>query len=442
MSFLRRYWMWLLAGLGLVLLIALVVSTMLSLPPRSFTILTGREGGSYYEFAQQYQKIAADYGFDLQIQQTAGSVETLRLLEAGAAPVGFVQGGVAAEGDSAKLSTLASVFREPLWIFYRNDLDFAGDLTGPPTSLPELKGLRLGIGEGGSGGNWLARLMLEDTGVTDENATLLEIGGQEIADGLRDGSVDVGFFVMALSSPRIQGLLTDPNLSLMSLERADAFVRRYQFLSKLIIPEGTIDMQADLPPEDVQMVAAVANLVVSNNIHPDLLRLMTIAAVFTHEKGGILDGRYEFPNVQYADLPVSKEAVAYLNRVKSGESILDNYFPFWAAALIDRYLIFVVPIALLLLPMLSRSPLLYQFLIRNSITRWYRTVRQAELRASTIASSDIDAEIERLIELDQRLAKELAVSNLYMPDVYLLRNNIDFTIRKLRQRKADTDPQG
>jgi len=442
MSFLRRYWVWLLAGLGLILLITLVVTTLLSLPPRSFTILTGRQGGSYYEFAQQYQKIAADYGFDLEIQQTAGSVETLRLLEAGDAPVGFVQGGVAAEGDSTKLSTLASVFREPLWIFYRKDVDFVEDFSGPPTNLPELKGLRLGIGEAGSGGNWLARLMLSDTGVTEENATLLELPGQEMVDGLRDGSVDVGFFVMALSSPRIQELLTDPDLSLMSLERADAFVRRYQFLSKLIIPEGTIDMQKDLPPQDVQIVAAVANLVVSNNIHPDLLRLMTIAAVFTHEKGGILDGRYEFPNVQYADLPVSKEAVAYLNRVKSGESILDNYFPFWAAALIDRYLIFVVPIALLLLPMLSRSPLLYQFLIRNSITRWYRTVRQAELRASTIASSDIDAEIERLIELDQRLAKELAVSNLYMPDVYLLRNNIDFTIRKLRQRKADTDPQG
>jgi hypothetical protein len=48
----------------------------------------------------------------------------------------------------------------------------------------------------------------------------------------------------------------------------------------------------------------------------------------------------------YADLPVGKDALAYLNRIKSGESILDNYFPFWAAALLDRYLLFVVPIVL------------------------------------------------------------------------------------------------
>jgi hypothetical protein len=140
--------------------------------------------------------------------------------------------------------------------------------------------------------------------------------------------------------------------------------------------------------------------------------------------------------VQYADLPVRKEALAYLNRIKSGESILDNYFPFWFAALIDRYLIFVVPIALLLLPMLTRSPLLYQFFIRNSITRWYRTVRQAELRANTVASFDIDAEIQRLNELDMRLTKELSVNSMYMPDVYSLRSSIDFVINKLERRKA------
>jgi hypothetical protein len=35
-----------------------------------------------------------------------------------------------------------------------------------------------------------------------------------------------------------------------------------------------------------------------------------------------------------------------------------------------------------------------------------------------------------------RLAKELSVNNLYMPDVYLLRNSIDLVIRKLERRKA------
>lgn len=433
MTFLRRYWIWLSIAFLLALLIALIVSTAVSMPPRSFTILTGREGGAYYQYAQEYQKIAAEYGFELKIQQTAGSVETLRLLEDGTAAAGFVQGGLATVGDAARLSTLVSVFREPVWIFYRKDLPFAE----PPTSLPELQGLRIGIGEVGSGGNWLARLMLADTGVSEENATLVELPATAMADGLRDGSLDAAFFVSALSSPNIQGLLRDPELSLLNLIRSDAFVRRYNFLFKLVLPEGTINLQNDIPPTDTEMVTTVANLVVRNDIHPDLMRLLTIAAVLTHERGSALDGRFEFPNTLYADLPVGKEAMAYLNRIKSGESILDNYFPFWAASLIDRYLLFVVPFILIVLPMLSRSPLVYQFLIRNNITRWYRTVREAELRASTVASFNIDTEIKRLIELDQRLAKELTVNNLYWPDVYQLRNSIDLAIRKLERRKAE-----
>ena len=55
----------------------------------------------------------------MQTRETAGAVETLDLVEQGAAPAGFVQGGVAAQGSATKLSTLASVFREPLWILYR-----------------------------------------------------------------------------------------------------------------------------------------------------------------------------------------------------------------------------------------------------------------------------------------------------------------------------------
>lgn len=41
---------------GILLLVAAVVITFItSLPPRRFTILTGREDGAYYQAALQYQ---------------------------------------------------------------------------------------------------------------------------------------------------------------------------------------------------------------------------------------------------------------------------------------------------------------------------------------------------------------------------------------------------
>ena len=44
---------------GILLLIILVVLTVVSsLPPRRFTILTGREDGAYYQAALQYQALS------------------------------------------------------------------------------------------------------------------------------------------------------------------------------------------------------------------------------------------------------------------------------------------------------------------------------------------------------------------------------------------------
>lgn len=106
---------------GLIALAIYIVAS--SLPPRRFTILTGREGGGYYQAALEYQRIAKEKGFDLQIRTTSGSVEALKLLEDGEAEIGFVQGGIAVDADPAVLSTMASVFYEPVWIFYRKALE-------------------------------------------------------------------------------------------------------------------------------------------------------------------------------------------------------------------------------------------------------------------------------------------------------------------------------
>ena len=70
-----------LAGVGLAVLLAAIVQVIASLPPRTLTFLTGREGGAYYVGAQLYQRVAARDGFTIELVPTAGSVEALRMLE-------------------------------------------------------------------------------------------------------------------------------------------------------------------------------------------------------------------------------------------------------------------------------------------------------------------------------------------------------------------------
>ena len=127
-DFIDRYLFKVLTVLGLVLLVATLGSFVASLPPRQFTILTGREGGGNYQAALAYQEIARENGFEIDIRTTAGSAEVLQRLKDGEASIGFVQGGIARGADRRVLSSLASVYYEPVWVFYRRDAFDAGGL--------------------------------------------------------------------------------------------------------------------------------------------------------------------------------------------------------------------------------------------------------------------------------------------------------------------------
>jgi TRAP-type uncharacterized transport system substrate-binding protein len=81
-SLLRNVWEYIAPFARYLLLAAIVLIALVLLarflglePPREFTIATGREGGAYYAFAQQYQERFAEEGYTLHIRPTAGSVE-------------------------------------------------------------------------------------------------------------------------------------------------------------------------------------------------------------------------------------------------------------------------------------------------------------------------------------------------------------------------------
>lgn len=416
---------------GVVLLVVLVISTIVaSLPPRRFTLLTGREGGAYYEAAREYQQIAQENGFELEIRPTAGSVETLRLLKQGEAQIGFVQGGIALNADPLLLSSMASLFYEPVWVFYNPDR-----FDAPLTRLTQIEGKVFAIGEADSGASHLAREMLAANGMNSETTEAVEVASEEAARGLREGYIDAALFVSAPTSALIRELLLDPNLELMSFERAAAYTALLPYLTVVTLPQGAIDLRQNIPSRDTQLISTVANLVVSNDFHPDLLRLMTIAVVDTHEGGGLFEKRFEFPNIDHADLPIGAEERAYLERIRSGESTLDNYLPFWAAALIDRYLLFVLPVALVLLPIVSRSPMLITLYNKRKVTRWYSTVRSIDRSVSAMDVAEIDRALQDLELIEQRLREHVTVSENFMADYYNLRGHIDLVRSRLTQRR-------
>ncbi len=222
MRWIERNLLGIIVTIGVGLFLYALIYFSLSLPPTTVVWLAGRQGGAYYAGAEAYQELARARGFDIRIVETAGAVQALQMLEQGEGDVAFIQGGIAALADPEKVSALASVGYEPLWIFYRKELA----ATEPLDALDQLRGKRIAIGEADSGTNQLVRLLLQDTGPDEDSATMLELSSAAAAAALQSGEIDAALFVSNDASPTIRELWLDPDLDLLSLRYADALARR------------------------------------------------------------------------------------------------------------------------------------------------------------------------------------------------------------------------
>ncbi len=288
----------------------------------------------------------------------------------------------------------------------------------------------------------LANYFLPIAGLTPENTTFLDLSFADAAKQLAEGAVDAAIFVVSDASSLPWQLINTPGIELMSVARANAYAFYYPWLSELVLPEGGANVANNVPAESKHLLTTVAALIARNDLHPDLVRLMVIAAIQTHRSGGKFEKPGQFPNLEMTDLPVDPDADAYMRQILSGRTDLDRYLPFWLAAIVDRYLLFVLPALLIILPLLSRSPQAFQWYMRQRIVRWYRIVHEIEYRSQAMDLEQIDSELRHLDEIERTIADELTVTNSFMPQVYELRQHIEFVAGKLSERKLQLQAQG
>jgi hypothetical protein len=198
-------------------------------------------------------------------------------------------------------------------------------------------------------------------------------------------------------------------------------VRRWPFLSKLTLPRGAIDLVRDIPSRDVTLVAPVASLVARESIHPALIDVLLGAATAVHGQPGLFQRAGEFPNPRQVDFPLSSEADRYY---KSGRRFLQRYLPFWAATLVDRLLVLLVPLFALAIPLMRIVPSLYGWRVRSRVYKWYGQLKFLEeaWRRDPAARTREGwlAELDELEARVNRIRTPLAFAN----QLYILREHI------------------
>jgi TRAP-type uncharacterized transport system substrate-binding protein len=400
-------------------------------PPDTLIVSSGADGGAYQRFTALYTDVLARYGIKVVEKPSGGSLDNLARLRDGEQEVdaGFFQGGTGEPLEDDTLESLGAFYYEPLWVFYRAGIAPTGKLD----QILQLKGRRVAVGGPGSGTRHLALEVLQANGIDAGNATLTDTGGLALVEKFRKGEIDAAFVVGPTQSAAVWSLLFTDGVKLMSLAHADAYTRRLPYLSKIVLPRGAVDIGRDIPPADVTMVAAMATLLVREDTHPALVGLLMQAAAETHGGPGVFHKPGDFPRAVAVGFPLSKEAERHY---KSGKPFLQRYLPFWAATLIDRLVIMLIPVIALLLPILRLAPALYGWRIRSRIYRRYGELKFLEAEVEQDASRHTRAEwLARLdaIETDvHHLPTPLAFSDM----LYTLRSHIELVRDKVDKRTA------
>ena len=407
-------------------------------PPKRVTLATGPAQSAYEEFGKRYAKILAQEGIEVSLLPSEGSAQNLQLLREGKADLGFVQGGTSElqPDDEENLESLGSLFVEPVWLFYRKDP--TGKAAGAAPSLDtltQLQGLRVNVGTTGSGIPSLMNKLLASNKVDMASLTISELEQTPATVAFLEGKIDAIVFASAPESLMVQMLLQTPGVELMDFPQSEAYSRRFAFLSPVVLPRGVVDLAANLPPQDVRLVAPTTALINHKGTHPALLQLFVQAGKQIHGGSGWFRRVRDYPNLANNELPIAAEAE---RSIRNDKPFLQRYLPFWVANLVERMWLVMGVILALLLPLSRIVPPLYAFRVRSRIFRWYGQLRDIETRIDSSGSHD--ALLEELGNLEHR-AEKISVPLSYTDELYALRNNIQLVRKKLQSRQKNQKEQ-
>jgi TRAP-type uncharacterized transport system substrate-binding protein len=415
--------------MSIIILVAVLASAGILLfldsgTPNTITIASGPKGSSFNSNAEKYKKILAKEGVILNVVATEGSIDNLKKLTnpKEKIDVGFVLGGEVNGANIDHLVSLGSINYQPLMIFYRGKTK---------KLISDFKGLRLDVGEEGSGSRNLALTLFKANGIEKNDGTVLvDVAEGDSIMALFENRIDA-IFVMgdSTSSDVMRALLHATDVHLFNFTQAEAYARRNNNLNKLDIPKGALDFGKDIPAEDTYLIGPTVELIARDNLHPALLDMLLEAAREVHGTPGLFKKRGEFPVALEHEFPISEDAKRYY---ATGKSYLYRTFPFGIASIIARLLAVIVPIGLLLIPAIKLAPAIYRWRMESRVNKWYRVLLNLERDAfkHSLDESRREEFLRHLNHIEHSVSK-LSVPARFGNLLYALRQHIDFVRERL-----------
>ena len=237
------------------------------------TYATGGTSGTYYGFSGVIANVLNEKLKDtlnLNVESTGASKANIQLLASGDADIAIVQNDVMyyaytatdlfAGGDAiTSFSAVCSCYPEYVQILAKKDV----------TSVDQLRGLKVSVGDAGSGTEFNAKQILAAYGLSFDDIKVSNQSFADSADALKNGTIDAAFVVAGYPTTAVTELATSFDFNLLPIDDAHAAALQadYGFYYYGVIPGGTYKPVAD----DVPAVAVMATIVASNKVPADVV---------------------------------------------------------------------------------------------------------------------------------------------------------------------------
>ena len=245
---------------------------------------------------------------------------------------------------------------------------------------------------------------------------------------MNDGKVDAVWIIGSPDATAVQSFLRNPNVRLMSFPTAEAYTRIFPELVRLVLPQGVIDIDRNIPPDDVQLIGTTTKVLVRSDLHPEIVQLLLQTMTEAHSGQEIFQRSGEFPNGTDAEYPVAPTAIDFY---KNGPSFMQRHLPLWLSVHAQRAIAVLVAGDSARPPTVPLSASAYNWITRRRLFYWYAQLKALE--ASFDASptdkhlTEKQAEIERIEEAVSHIRFPLTFSD----QLYNLRSHIDIVRRKI-----------
>jgi TRAP transporter TAXI family solute receptor len=278
---------------------------------------TGGTAGTYYPFGGVIAGVINNET-DLQITPNASgaSVDNLRQIVAGDAHIILAQNDASYYAFTAteiwsdlapvpELRALMALHPEPVQIVVPADSDIY--------SVEDLDGLRVSIGDVGSGVEANSIQILGVHGLTLDDIQVFNLGVGPSAEAMREGSIDAFFFTAIAPTGAIMELAVRHDLRLVPIadDKIDALIDSYDFYARAYLgPE-----HYDFLTEPVQTVTVHAQLVVHESMDDDIV--YTIVRTIMENRADIAEGHRageyieERHAVTYISIPLHPGALRF-----------------------------------------------------------------------------------------------------------------------------------